>query len=304
MDFQSQVSVTVLAKDAPADSWVRVAEGSEDDLRTQSLVLSSMGISHRCIAVPGYLQVQASDESRARAHLALYDRENANWPEPRAEKGYSMHMDPVTLPAMLLLFAFFLRTGEWTPNNTWFTQGAVNRTAILEHGEWWRLLTALTLHADSVHLIGNILIGGYLMHELCRILGSGTTWTLALLTGCLANWINLVFRHQQHLSVGFSAVVFSCIGLLVGLQLFRRGSMINKLLVPLGAGFCLLALLGSGGERTDLGAHLFGLCAGIPAGAAARWAQLEQQGGNARLQAMALLPAAGTVLGCWLWAFS
>ncbi len=40
-----------------------------------------------------------------------------------------------------------------------------------------------------------------------------------------------------------------------------------KAWLPLGAGLALLSMLGSGGERTDLMAHLFGFMTGLILGA-------------------------------------
>ncbi len=285
--------------------WVQVATGNPDDLLSLALVLASVGVEHRMVLPLGELQVREEDAATAFDQLAEYQKENLNWPEPQAPSlPHGIHMDPVTLPLMILLCVFFLHTGQWTQHNSWFLQGAVNRAAIMEHGQWWRLITALTLHADLVHLSGNVLIGGYLMHELSRFLGSGTTWGLAIVSGGLANWVNIVFRNEQHLSVGFSTIVFSCIGLFVGLQLFRGSKILTSLLIPLGAGISLLALLGSGGERTDLGAHLFGLCAGISIGLLSRVLSLEQHAGNVRVQTLCFLSAAALVTVSWLCALN
>jgi rhomboid protease GluP len=50
----------------------------------------------------------------------------------------------------------------------------------------------------------------------------------------------------------------------------RHGpSRFRRVLLPLGGGLALLSFFGTGGERTDLGAHLFGFSAGLGLGAAA-----------------------------------
>ena len=46
---------------------------------------------------------------------------------------------------------------------------------------------------------------------------------------------------------------------------------LRSVLVPLGAGAALLAMLGSSGERTDLGAHIWGLVVGLIMGAVWHW---------------------------------
>ena len=54
---------------------------------------------------------------------------------------------PPTLLCMAALAIFFACTGPWTEGNPWFATGAVDSLAIVQ-GQWWRLVTALTLHAD------------------------------------------------------------------------------------------------------------------------------------------------------------
>jgi len=41
--------------------------------------------------------------------------------------------------------------------------------------------------------------------------------------------------------------------------------------IPVAAGLALLAILGTEGKNTDLGAHLFGFCAGVLCGAGAEF---------------------------------
>ena len=43
--------------------------------------------------------------------------------------------------------------GEWIR-----TQGEM-QTASLREGQWWRSITALTLHQDAAHLAGNLAMG-------------------------------------------------------------------------------------------------------------------------------------------------
>jgi len=165
-----------------------------------------------------------------------------------------------------LMVLFHVITGPWSWHSKWFRQGAVALRPILEQGEWWRLFTALTLHADVVHLAGNVLIGGMVVHFLCVEIGSGLGWSLLVLAGAAGNYLNLIWRHGEHLSIGFSTAVFGAVGLLCGLKV-KSLVRWRELLLPLGAGGGLLAMIGTSGERTDLGAHIFGLAVGIVFGA-------------------------------------
>ena len=62
--------------------------------------------------------------------------------------------------------------------------------------------------------------------------------------------------------------IFGTIGILSGYQaVSKRSAALKEILLPLAAGAGLLAFLGAGGPRTDLGAHFFGLLAGAGLGA-------------------------------------
>lgn len=245
-----------------------VFTGSTEYLETCSLVLSAMGIHHTLQPDHSRLIVPPRYADAARDQLDRYFRENSAWPEREDDIVLPARGDnPPTLLMMGGLAVFFLVTGPWQDHSFWFRQGAIDSRAILEDGEWWRLVTALTLHADQVHLLGNCIIGGFFVHMLSRTLGSGLAWLSLIVCGALGNLINIAVREQVHHSVGFSTSIFAAIGLFSGLQLLAgRKARLKELMIPIGAGAGLLAMLGSEGERTDLGAHFFGFLCGIAAG--------------------------------------
>ena len=238
-----------------------------------SLVLWAVGIPH---AVTGdtdgwSIRVEPDLAETARREIADFERENMNWPpeDPVADRA-SLRSDsnPPTVLLMGMLALFHFITGPWAKGNTWFEQGAVAGEKILNHGEWWRLLTGLTLHADAVHLAGNVLIGGFLVHFLCRTIGTGMGWVLILLAGMGGNYINILSHGAGHNSVGFSTAVFGTIGIMTGRQAIKKRRLtVKEVLLPIAAGFGLLAFLGTAGEHTDLGAHFYGLLTGMVLGA-------------------------------------
>ena len=70
-------------------------------------------------------------------------------------------------------------------------------------------------------------------------------------------------------------------------------------LAPLGAGVLLLAYLGFGGERTDVGAHVAGFAVGLAVGwVLARWYERVPRGPRAQWRYGGL--AACTLLMAWL----
>jgi membrane associated rhomboid family serine protease len=282
------------------DDSVPVASGPVDHLITCSLVLDSVGIPNRIPPGRSALTVPGERAEEAMFHLDRYFEENAGWPE-RPEPA-PQHQGSGSQPTFFLmgcLALFFLVTGPWNEQTAWFANGAIDSGAIRSQGEWWRLVTALTLHADMLHLLGNCIIGGFMVHLLTGQLGAGTGWLLLVLCGASGNFLNIAARETVHHSVGFSTSVFAAIGMFSGMRM-GTGRKISSILLPLGAGAGLLAMLGVEGERTDLGAHFFGFICGLVLGTAARLFSLPRLAGLAWLQ-RSLLLATGTILaGCWL----
>jgi len=135
-------------------------------------------------------------------------------------------------------------------------------------GEWYRCATALLLHADSVHLAGNLVGMAIFATAVCSITGWGMGWLLILASGISGNLINAYVYGYGHNSIGASTAVFGALGLLSSYQFLKKiqapGSRF-QILLPLGAGLALLAFTGSS-SHTDIMAHLFGFLSGVVIG--------------------------------------
>jgi rhomboid protease GluP len=153
-----------------------------------------------------------------------------------------------------------------------FDRGEATNRFIIE-GEWWRTITALTLHRDFGHFIANLGIGLLFAGFLQPRLGGGVAWLGILLAGTLGNFVNAWFyKSELHSSVGASTAVFGGLGLLMAWEFVARWRVPHarqwwQLVVPLGGGLALLAYLGSGDEsggggRTDYMAHFWGFAWG------------------------------------------
>ncbi|MEN8199060.1 MAG: rhomboid family intramembrane serine protease [Thermodesulfobacteriota bacterium] len=268
-----------------------------------SLVLSSTGINHH-LTRDGetiLLNVAQGDSREARRQILAYEDENRNWP-PKPETSaddFQPLMEPPTLLLVGALALFFTVTGPWAGHSVWFKAGAGDAEAILRNGEWYRLITALTLHADTVHLLGNCLFGGFLYHFFCKLTGNGLGLFTMLVTATLANLINVTLHGGAHLFVGFSTAVFAIIGMLAMISRTHRSSTRHLHLLPYMAGASLLAMIGSSGERTDLGAHFFGLCCGLPVGWLLTRPYLLQLRRSFAFQTLLFLFACATIIFAW-----
>lgn len=150
--------------------------------------------------------------------------------------------------------------------------GGLNRTLVLQDGEWYRLFSAPLLHGGVVHLALNalaLLIAGGLLERLV-----GRAWLLALFTiGALGgSLMSLAINPTTVVSVGASGAIMGLLatGLVLSFRLphGRQRTQVQlgmlQMLVP-----SLLPLAASvTGQHVDFGAHLGGTLAGGVAGLA------------------------------------
>jgi rhomboid protease GluP len=224
----------------------------------KSLVLESMGIAHQVEATPeGHWAILVADEDAAAAEsaLAAWEAENAPRAEPPARRDYGGSRVGVAAALALAAFAVF----TFGRGSGWVEPGRADAARIVG-GEWWRAATALTLHADAAHAVGNAVALGVLVTALARRLGPALAAWLALAAGVAGNVATALATSSGHISVGASTAVFGALGALSALEAPGRRAWLT-----LGAGVALLGLLGTG-QRADLFAHLFGFTAGIVEG--------------------------------------
>src|SRR5262249_35758054 len=112
---------------------------------------------------------------------------------------------------VLMAVGFAVAGGWWRLDA--FDVGAIDAGRI-QHGEWWRAFTALTLHVDGAHLAANLGAGVWFGYLAGRHLGSGLTWLLGVLGAGVANLIEALLGPATHQSVGASTAVFSVLGVL------------------------------------------------------------------------------------------
>jgi membrane associated rhomboid family serine protease len=250
------------------------------------------------------LNVPPHEAERGAAVLAAYEAENPPiLAAPRVGPLDSASLRSASLVSAALL-GFFLWTGLHRNAPDWYERGSADAARILG-GEYWRVVTALTLHADGPHVVGNALLGAVFFAVVFRTLGAGVGLACVLAAGALGNGINAAVRSEAHVSIGASTAVFGALGILAGLGLTRRlrlGLRGRRAFVPVAAGLGLLAMLGTAGERVDLWAHAFGLLAGVVLGVGAGGAWSRPPGRLCQVLAGGLAVAAP--VGCWILALA
>lgn len=241
-------------------------------------VMASQAIRFEATPLPGgghRLTVEEQRFAEALEHIRDYESERgffARWrrrmtvPPSNApgQTGYG----GVLLAVAAMIFFFFLITGEWNSESAWFRTGAMN-AGKMASGDWWRPITALTLHSSPSHVLGNAFFMFVLVAALGGRYGQAAACFLALTAGTLGNAAAAAtsgFRGGE--AVGASTAVFAVVGLLGAIRLidyWRHPESRGGGWLPVLAAVALLALNGAG-PGSDLLGHLFGFIAGAALG--------------------------------------
>ena len=236
--------------------------------REFSLVLEAKSIEHEIMENAGSWVLSVAPSLVHRAYDEI-DRYAAERSVPRSspmliEPHSGAAFGALGFTLILLLTAYCAGIGLFGVD--WLSLGALEAGA---GREWWRAVTALTLHLDQEHLLGNLLFGVIGGIAAGRLLGPGVAWASILAAGTLANTVEMLIAPPTHRAVGASTAVFAALGLLAGLAWRQRLTLRERRWyrwAPLIAGVCLLTLLGAGTAHVDVLGHALGFLFGVAFG--------------------------------------
>jgi rhomboid protease GluP len=264
--------------------WVDIARfPSLDEAQENALVALAMGEAIRVEIgdVPGEFELQAEADAAPRIsdELREYAAESQEkLLPPIIPSGWAKH--PAGIPqifawAAALIFVFHLQTQDPSLSDGFASSSA----GLIGRGEWWRPFTALFLHGDGPHIVGNLASGAVFGMLVSKSLGPWKGWAMILLSGAAGNAItSWVTWPEDFRSLGASTAVFGALGILSGIGIvenFREKIRMPwlRVLAPLVAGIVLLGWLGGAapGSGVDVFGHVFGFSAGVLCGAACRY---------------------------------
>ena len=275
-----------------------------------ALVLNSRNIPHKIVPYRGkrFLFVPAIYSRMAQCEIIGYLQEPPLKPKT-SFKSATVNLYPVLLFFIALVLFHALRMGWWgglgySPEN-WLAMGALDPQKIYLHGQWFRAITALTLHADGSHLLGNVLFGGLVVVVLALRSGVFSALWLSFWAGVSGNLLAAYFALGiNYSSVGASTALFGSMGALCGLSIVMRDMTgWRRVFFPLAAGFAWLAFLGMEGVRVDVNAHLAGLLTGLCLGFLYGYLQ-KYQFVSDKTNLYIALASFSLVIWAWLDAFS
>lgn len=259
--------------EAPTDDLVPVGHFEElEAAREYALVVLAMNLD--CLITVeegGYLiHGEAAFAEAIREEFRLYEAEQAERVEPAPIPvfGSGINLALVWVSILLVCLAQQLQSSAVKE------RFLIDSIRIWEHGEIYRAFTALFLHADLEHLLGNAVFGMVFGVFAAHSFGPWRGWGLILASGFLGNLLSLGLQYPDHVrALGASTAVFGALGLLVGSGLhqvwqarsYRPGI---RALGPLMAGVMIFTMNGIGGPGTDTMAHLTGMFCGMVLGLA------------------------------------
>ena len=244
-----------------------------------SLVLASQAIACRIVSpetgAAWGLEVERGELARALAALRLYKAENRgwHWRQETPWPGLTFHWGGA-------VFCFFLLLLHAVSELAF---GELHNAGILDSqrfrgGEWWRAVTAVTLHGDSAHLAANLSTGFLLLGLAMARFGAGVGLLAALLAGVAGNLAGVWLYPTPFRGLGASGMVLGALGLLVfasAKTVVNGWPAVKRLLGGGLAGVMLFLLFGSN-PNSDWVAHLGGFVTGCALGAVLGWVPSER----------------------------
>lgn len=241
-----------------------ITQGTFRQIRDESLLLLSQGIEHRLIrSQEGPFQIFILPEQalQARQQLELYHKEN-----PPKEDNPPIPLSFSLQPLWILLVPAIITLVDFS-NGSLHSAGVSNAEKVVQ-GQWWRSLTALTLHGDARHLASNLLTGYIVMNMITFRIPLLRMAPFIALASTVANLCVSLTVHNQgngFTSLGFSTFVFAAIGCLSVIEFRLMPANTHGLLrrfAPLCGAASLAIFLGLG-ENADILGHAYGYIAGL-----------------------------------------
>ena len=230
-----------------------------------SLVLASQNIEHWTYSFEHswMLLIDKSLVKKSQKLLKLYTQENKKVKQlvPNLE----LSLSPLIILIVPILFYFWSMADIFDP---WaIRQAGKSIAANILDGEWWRCITALTLHANAKHFLSNIISGYFILNLLFLRRNPIKASAVVLLAAISANFFVAFTIKESFSSLGFSTYVFASLGALALVEAIEATkndldvSMWRKL-QPLYSAFLIAVMLGVG-ENSDILAHFYGFILGV-----------------------------------------
>ncbi len=151
-----------------------------------------------------------------------------------------------------------------------YNKGGLSPALCLDGKQYYRLITAMFLHADIQHLLNNMLLLGGLGAMLEPEIGHGSFCVMYFAGGLGGQAVSLIYKFYANewyvVSIGASGAVYGLVGVLLAMSLCRQRKIPNvtwqKILVVV----VFTVYSGIQAANIDNAAHIGGFVTGVAAG--------------------------------------
>lgn len=179
--------------------------------------------------------------------------------------GKKAYVNGLLIALNVLFFLYLEITGSSENAYFMYTKGAMSAPAVLENGEYYRLLTAMFMHFGIRHIMNNMLVLFVLGDNLERALGHVKHLIFYLLCGIGSNWVSMMAHPTDTMTVsaGASGAIFGVVGGLLYVVTANKGRLEDLSTRQLVIMIFFSLYLGYTSTGVDNTAHLSGLVIGI-----------------------------------------
>lgn len=166
----------------------------------------------------------------------------------------------------VLCFLYLELQGSTENAGFMLAHGAMFAPLVVDHGQYYRLVTSVFMHFGVSHLMNNMLVLFVLGDNLERALGHVKYLIFYLLCGVGANLVSMtvnLMTGSLSVGAGASGAIFGVVGGLVYAVGVNRGRLEDLTSRQLGVMILLTLYHGFTSMNIDNAAHIGGLAAGI-----------------------------------------
>lgn len=144
--------------------------------------------------------------------------------------------------------------------------------AFVESGDWYRLVTAMFLHAGLIHIAFNMMVLWWLGRVVEESIGSGWYLLIFLVSGIAGSAGALLLSDPFAITVGASGGVFGLMGALLILEYIQTGSLAGQAMSLIVLNLIITFLI----PNISVGGHVGGLAGGIAATSVFVWGKKQR----------------------------
>jgi len=165
----------------------------------------------------------------------------------------------IALNVLVYLITVYQGFGVSAPGGPLFERGALVGRLIYANGDWYRIVTAMFLHASLLHIALNMLVLYWCGTVVERALGTWRFLLVYLVSGIAGSAGALVFSSPFAVTVGASGAIYGIFGALLILEYRATGTFAGPALGLIVVNLMLSFVI----PNISWGAHVGGLVGGI-----------------------------------------